>query len=635
MATDSQDSKKKIFSRIENLGNVSKAIDSTKMQMDFQSMMGSYDSINKKSNNMLEYFLDLIQLTGGNKAVKRSKKKLINKITTKFKPEIKEILFEEFLRFINCDLGFVIPSADGGGGAGVNDLKIKVKSIDPFGMLKVDPLTKAGKYMYEKEDIGPTVPYPTNKELKQRLNTPNALLISYLGGGGTALFDIEYDDVDSFTVKPIGYNGNYNDNTLTPGNDRKITEFLRDYFDSIEVFDGHNFLAAISNMLSGAVDIQIPKGYKDVEIEGKFLDILKKLLGLCGDEEDGSDGGPISSAPLSHLSDDNADIDSYFDFGPQELRDLEDSTSLKVKGLLRFVTCDSIEGKVNTDLLDDNITNVMNETNQTAQDIMIEQAMNEMVNGLETDDDFSIGLKIPEIGIDFDLQFLKQLPLILISLILSPKILLPLVIVLAALGHQFDADDILDLLRKLWSLIKRILKKIVDFILEVLYEEIKRAILAIIQKIMAEILNEKYLKTFAVIQSLLALLQLAMQLIEDLANCKGILNTLLGLVRLPPIPGGINIPQPLLFATALRPGFSDTRAFQNVLENFQQAGLNTEDHADGSPNQMVMGMYNMIKGIEKERTENSVVKVATYSQTVMTPNGPGTTMPGTGTGVVI
>ena len=60
MANDSQDSKKKIFSRIQNLGNVSKAIDSTKMQMDFQSMMGSYDSINEKSNNMLEYFLDLI-----------------------------------------------------------------------------------------------------------------------------------------------------------------------------------------------------------------------------------------------------------------------------------------------------------------------------------------------------------------------------------------------------------------------------------------------------------------------------------------------------------------------------------------------------------------------------------------------
>ena len=435
MANDSQDSKKKIFSRIQNLGNVSKAIDSTKMQMDFQSMMGSYDSINEKSNNMLEYFLDLIQLTGGQDAVKRSKKKLINKITTKFKPEIKDILFEEFLKFINCDLGFVIPSADGAPGAGVNDIKIKVKSIDPFGMLKVDPLTKAGSYMYEKEAIAPTVPYPTNKELKERLNNPNALLISYLGGGGSALFDIDFDDVDSFTVKPRGYDGSYNDDSITSGNDRKITEFLRDYFDSIDVFDGHNFLGAIANMLSGAVDIQIPKGYKDVEIEGKFLDILKKLLGLCGDEEDGSDGGPISSAPLSHLSDDEENIDEYFDFGPQELRNLEDSTSLKVKGLIRFASCDSIEGKINTDLLDNNITNVMNETNQTAQDLMIEQAMNEMVNGLETDDDFSIGLKIPEIGIDFDLQFLKKLPLILISLILSPKILLPLVIVLIALGN--------------------------------------------------------------------------------------------------------------------------------------------------------------------------------------------------------
>ena len=45
--------------------------------------------------------------------------------------------------------------------------------------------------MYEKEDISPgTMPYPTNKELRERLDNPNALLTSYNGGSGSALFDI-------------------------------------------------------------------------------------------------------------------------------------------------------------------------------------------------------------------------------------------------------------------------------------------------------------------------------------------------------------------------------------------------------------------------------------------------------------
>jgi len=636
MAEDSQEGKKKIFRRIETLGNVGKAIDASKEKVELQNLMGSYDSINKKDSNMLEYFLDLIQLTGGKDAVKRAKKKVINKVTTEFRDGVKDILFEEFLRFTNCDLGFVIPSNDAFAGPDTNQIKVDVKTIDPFGMLKVDPNTKVGSFMYEGEPLAPGFPYATNKELNARLANPGAPLSSYLGASTSSLFDIQYDNVDSFIVKPVGLDGTMNDNTITPGNDRKVTEFLRDYFDSIDVFGNTNFLATIFNVLNGVVDIQIPKGTLDVELEGKFGEIIKRLMGICGDDDAGADGGAISSNPLSRLSEvDEEDIDSFFNFGPQELRNLEDETSLKLKGLIRFVTCDNIEGKMNIDLINNGLTDLLNEKDPAISEMLINQTLNDSINGLEVGSDFSLGLKLPNIGLDFDLNLLKKLPLILISLILTPKILLPLVIVVIALGGQFTADDILDLLRQIWSLVKRILKKVINFILEVLYEEIKRAIMALITKIMSQILNERQLKTLAVIQSLLNILTMILETLEDFMNCKNVLNTLLGLVTILPIPTAINIPQPLLFATALRPGFSDTRAFQNVLENFQKAGLNTEDHADGSPNEFVVGMYNMIKGVEQERTENSVVKVAIKPITVITPNGPATSLPGSGTGLVI
>ena len=631
MAEDSQEGKKKIFQRIETLGNVGKAIDSSKKKVELQNLMGSYDSINKKDNNMLEYFLDLIQLTGGKDAVKRAKKKVVSKITGEFRDGVKDILFEEFLRFTNCDLGFVIPSSDGAGGVGVNDITIDVKTIDPFGMLKIDPNTKVGSFMYEKEALAPGFPYATNRELSARLSNPNTPLASYLGASTSALFDIEYDNADSFIVKPRGLDGTLDDNTLTLGNDRKVTEFLRDYFDSIDVYGNTNFLAVINNVLAGAIDIQIPKGALDVELEGKFGEIIKRLMGICGDDDSGADGGSISSNPLSRLSDDEEDIDSFFNFGPQELRNLEDETALKLKGLIRFVTCDSIEGKLNIDLINNGLTDLLNENDPLVEDMLINQTLDDSIDGL----DFSLGLKLPNIGLDFDLNLLKKLPLILISLILTPKILLPLAIVIIALGGTLNAADILDLLKQIWGLIKRIIKRIITFILEVLYEEIKRAIMELIRKIMAQILDERNMKTLAVIQSLLNILTMILETLEDFLNCKNVLNTLLGLVTIPPIPTTINIPMPLLFATALRPGFSDTRAFQNVLENFQQAGLNTEDHADGSPNQMVLAMYNTIKGIEKERVENSVVKVAIEPITVITPNGPATSMPGSGTGLVI
>jgi len=582
--------------------------------------------------------MDLIQMVGGKEAITRVKKKVITKVTTEFRTEVKDMLFEEFLSFTNCDLGFVIPSSDQSAtGDGLNDIKFKVKAIDPFGLLLVEPNTKVGSAMYEKEDIvSGTMPYPTNKELRARLDNPNALLMSYNGGSGSALFDIEYDNVDSYIVKPIGLDGTYQSNSFPNlGNDRKVTEFLRDYFDSVDVFQKHNFMAVIFNVLSGVIDVQIPKGTIDLELEGKFLDIIKRLMGMCGDDENSESGDGITTNPLDHLAEDDIPEDDFFDFGPQELRRIEDEVSLKLKALMRFASCTEIETKMNIDIVNSSIDNIKNETDSVVQDMLIEKAITDALNGLDTEDDFNIGIKLPGIGVDFNLDLLKKLPLILISLILSPKVLLPLVIVIIALGGTFKAEDILDLLKKLWKLIKRMLKRIIKFILEVLYEEIKRAILKLIEKIMAMIIGEQNLKMFTIINSLLALLSTILETIQDFMNCKNILGTLLSLVHLPPIPGGINIPTPMLFATKLRSGFSDTRALQNVLENFQTAGINTEDHADGSPNQTVLMVNALIKGVEKERSQNSVVKVAIPPMTVTTPNGPGTTMAGSGTGLVV
>ena len=613
MAEDSQDSKKKIFSKIQNLGNLGKAIDSMDEQKKMQASMGSFGSVDTKDNNMLDYFMDLIQLVGGKDAVARVKKKVINKVTTEFRTEVKDMLFEEFLSFTNCDLGFVIPSSNSTSGIDVNEIRFKPKAIDPFGLLLVEPNTKVGNAMYEKEGISPgTMPYPTNKELRARLDNPNAPLTSYNGGSGSSLFDIRYDTVTlEYVVQPIGLDNSMSDNTLIAGNDRKVTEFLRDYFDSVDVFQKHNFMAVIFNVLSGVVDVQIPKGTIDLELEGKFLDIIKRLMGMCGDDENSESGDGITTNPL------------------------EDEVSLKLKALIRFASCTEIETKMNTDIVNSGIDAIKNETDPVVQDMLIDKAINDALNGLDTEDDFNLGIKLPGIGADLNLDLLKKLPLILISLILSPKVLLPLVVVIIALGGTFDAKDILDLLKKLWKLIKRMLKRIIKFILEVLYEEIKRAILKLIEKIMLQIIGEQNLKIFTIINSLLALLSTILETIQDFMNCKNILGTLLGLVQLPPISLPINIPTPMLFATKLRSGFSNTRALQNVLSNFEKAGINTDDHADGSTNETVLMANALIAGVEEERSKNSVVKVAIPPMTVIGPGGPGTTMAGAGTGLVI
>ena len=604
---DTKDAKKKGLSKLQNFGNVIKAKKDLAKENALKNVMGSIDSINEKSNNLIEYFLDLIKVGGGNESITRIRKNLVKKLG-KYEPEVKEIVFEEMVQFLNCDLNFVIPSANGtnngncvsSGGVSTPDsnlLKIPVKSIDPFGLLKNSPLSNVGKATYEKQDIiSGSFPFSTNKELYGRLENPSTQQ-DYFGFSGSRLFTMEFDGLDSYLIRPVGVDNTFSDNNISDFScggaetDRKVTDFLRDYFDSVKLFEKHNFLAQIFEVLMGSLSVQIDRSGTEVELDGKFAEIIKRILGMCGDDEDGSDGGEISTSATAHLTDTyEGEEEDFFAFGPQDLLNLEDETSLKVKGLLRFASCDNIETGINIDQLNEDINGILSENNEVS---------------------------VAEVKF------------------WAAKVLLPIAIAMKSQGNSFDNDDIMDLVKKFFRLIKKIVRRLFKLMIEILFDEIKRIILKLIAEIMKEIIKEKYLKQFAIIQNLLNLLMLALSLIEDLANCKSILNSLLQLLRLPPPPGGINIPKPLLFATASRPGFSDTRAFQNVLENLQETGFNTADHADGSPNASVVMLYNTIKGVEKERSENSVVKIVTYPQNVKSPQGPGVTESGTGTGLII
>ena len=126
----------------------------------------------------------------------------------------------------------------------------------------------------------------------------------------------------NYVIKPVGLDNTFNDNTISNDNDRKITTFLRDYYDSIKIFEPHNFLATLLDSMSGFLSIQADLSGPEVELKGKFGALINKLLNVCGDEGDGSFGGSINSSGVGHLSEDGGDedIDKFFEFGDQDLK---------------------------------------------------------------------------------------------------------------------------------------------------------------------------------------------------------------------------------------------------------------------------------------------------------------------------
>ena len=515
-------------------------------------------------------------------------------------------------------------------------MTIPVKSLDPFKMLQNAPTTMVGKSTYEKNDpVQLDFPYSTNKELYSRLENPTAPQ-DYFGVSGERLFTIEFDGSANYIIKPVGLDNTFNDNTITNDNDRKITTFLRDYYDSIKIFEPHNFLATLLDSMSGFLSIQADLSGPEVELKGKFGAFINKLLNICGDEGDGSFGGPINSSGVGHLSEDGGDenIDKFFEFGDQDLRNLNEDVNLKLKGLIKFVTCNDIEGEINIDEMNNAIDSLLNESNSTVEGVMINTAIENAINGMSVDKELGLGFKLPNLKVDFDFNIIKKLPLILISLILTPKVLLGISIALKAVGAFLESLDIMDLIKKFFRIIFKILKRIKDLILEYVWEEVKKFIIQIVSYIVQKILKENDVKQSAIINSLIQTLLAATESIDNISDCRSLLDTLLRYIKLPPVPP-INIPKNLVAAAELRPGFSDVRALQNVIKNFSESGINTEPMPDGSPNVNVKMAYSLIKGVEEERNKNGKVQITTFPSSVNTSSGPGVTEQGEGVGIML
>jgi len=639
MAQDIGNTKKEGLNGLQNLTNTRDAIESLDEDAKLSTLMSSLDSVSanveEDEGNMLQYFTDLLKNLGGDESVNKLRKKIVKDLSGKISEECKEILFEELIQFINCNLDFVIPSADGLGGVD-NSMVIPVKSMDPFKILQNSPTTKIGKATYEKSEPTQLVfPYSTNRELYTRLENP-ASAQEYFGVSGQKLFTIEFDGSANYIVKPVGIDGTFNDNTITPDNDRKITTFLRDYYDSIKIFEAQNFLGILLDSTSGFLSIQGNLSGPEVELKGKFANLISKLLSVCGDEGDGSLGGTINSSGIGHLSEDGGDedIESFFDFGEQDLRKINEDVNLKLNGLIKFVTCNDIEGEINIDEMNNAINSLLGESNQTVEGVMLNTAIENAINGMSVDKELGTSFKLPNIKADFDLNILKKLPLMLISLILTPKVLLGLYIALKAVGTFIESLDIMDLVKKFFRIIYKLVKRIKDIILEYIWDEVKKLIIQIVSYIIQKVLKENDIKQSAIINSLIQTLLAASESLDNISDCRSLLDTLLKYIKLPPVPP-INIPKNLVAAAQIRPGFSDVRALQNVIKNFSEAGINIEPMPDGSPNVNVKMAYSLIKGVEEERNKNGKVQITTFPASVNTSSGPGVTEQGEGVGIML
>ena len=581
-------------------GQLQPNINLTKFQFDQAALQ------NRIKQQVQGQFEQLIGLLLSNKGSGTSTvtfliKKFIRTIK-KIKSQLLDIIVEEFVRALGCDLEQTYTAGD---------YYIKVSSIDLFKMFEIDPDTKIGKMFYEPLQYNPfNVPRSTNRMFYSLTQTPDAAHSGfaqygqfYLGFSTIPLFDVYFTQYDTngdgsgwFVVTLLD---------RADGTPNKVTQFLYDYLKTINIIDIKALIAALVEAVLGVVSVKLRFGEKTIDDSTKFGLLVQRILGLCFDEDQEISVGGQSKTPV--LDD---TTDSFFDVTDLERGLIEERTLQIQKGIVTFETCDNVELPIDSD----QIIDIIEETIGLNEDIdSMENALEQISISLSNDPRWQMSFPFPDqIKVTLDFNFVKKIPQAVISNVLSPKVIFPFILMLKATGLSYD-DNLVGLsnfIRQNSQLMKNIMSRIGAAFVETLFNEIKKDIRNLVRSIIIDITKDEKGTLYVMLEKLINLGISISIVVKDFRRCKSVIDSILQLLNLIPKISLEIIPVPLLQLAAFLPGYSPNRAFINSINEMQKLGLPTGPLPDGSPNLMLQFAFAVLNGQDREQKENGKVVAA-------------------------
>jgi len=611
----------------------------------------------------MDQLLEMIGLTKGNGSdtLRYLKRKVISAAAT-IEPQLAEIMKKEVVKALGCSeeqqyvglpvsgltrtplklqppqIGFYIPA----------------QSIDIFGQLKTTLNSKTGKIFYERptpsgsvtfKPFGGNVPFPMNKMLNEMMQNENngrsfndIIGKFYQGESTQPLFDVIYSQTND-----VGVSGDYFRTVLLNreagvGNvANTVGQFVNDYYSSIKLVEPANITARLTNLLSGAVDMQAKLGYKELENNSKFMLILQRILGLCFDSRRSIDvSGVAKIAELDGID------DSFYRLNEIDLRNIDNEITNVQNGVVEYVDCGNVKLPVDFE----NLTNQLEEfklqfTGKTTNQVVLK--MEEILDSIAENPQWK--LKVPagvDIKLQLNLNIIKQIPKAIAAELLSPKNIFPIFIMLSIVQEQaknsytqalgqipegtietsamtlnIQVNNTInspsDFLQKFKSFCVEVISQIQAIFLKQLFEILKRDIVNLLNVILKDMQKNATLKKYAIILRLVAITVVIIKLIADYRKCKSLVDEILALLTL--IGGGLKpftLPVWAQFASAALPGTDCNRALMNAIEDMQGVGVPTGPLPDGSPNMMLQFGKSILCGAERESSENGTLAASVF-----------------------
>lgn len=487
---------------------------------------------------------------------------------------------------------------------GSNKIYIRVNQIDLFKLLNKDPNEGNNELLYEiNEPVNGSHPFSMDKELYHRLQNEGFSFESengadYIGSSGLGIMNIKY--VTSYVQNNNTFNGDFLEVTLkNRPNGNRISDFLRDYYGSIDIVNFDDLSVKILNLLTNFVDISVNLSGSEKSEQTKFEKIIQRILGLCFDSTKEIDvSGNSKLSALESLD------QSFFELSSVELRNIESDVENMINGVTEFEDCGTVKFPVNSEFISDSVKVIRRVPENQKVDKFLTVA-----EDLSKDENWSFNL--PD-GLNLDVaiknDILKIIPKAVVMTMLGPKSILGLMIVLKSLSSPVIdlIEDFKTFMDNMKSFMVNLVSKIGSIFIEELFIQLKKNLRELVETLLVDIVKESKNAQIKIITSILyVLVQLASAVI-DWRQCKSVVDEILSLLNLAVSGlGGGRIPNFALAFSGSLPGYSPIRAMTNVTENLQKLGLPTGDMPDGSPNLVLPSILQQIKGVNDEHLENS------------------------------
>lgn len=579
-----------------------------------QSKEKTTTSVNKLKNQkkrfqrqvrtQIENLISIIQFNMGSGPTTMNyiKSKFIE-IGIRIGPKISPILLEEAIKALGCSQQQSYDASQ--------PIYIKVKSTDLQNLLKRNPNEPVAAVAYEKATpVSGQLPYSMNREMwdrLQQLNTP----VDFYGASGQKLFEISYVQQDGNGVSGDFYKILLS-NRVTGVN--TVFDFLVDYYSAIKIVDTSNLFQQLIDLICGAVTMEAKLGTGEIDVKNKFALLLQRILGLCFDSKKEIDvTGNSKVAELDGID------DSFFEFTDIDLRYIDQITSDIKLGVVEFEECQTVKLPVDSSSILNDLLKFNDAENINAEKKLASGLLNSLLDNPEWK------LRLPnsvDINLAADFSFLTNLPKAIMLALLSPKIVLPLLIMAKAIG-QLVGDvitNLLDFMRIFKTFVIAIMSKIGGIFVKELFEIVKKDIKQLVNDLIADIMKERAAKRIYMILRLIELILLIARFIDDWRKCKSVLDEILAILKSISGMVGMSLPPFLIAASEILPGASASRGFMNAIEELQKLGLPTGDMPDGSPNLMLQSIFSSMKGSQKEEDENGKVQIFIKPLTI-TPAG--------------